>query len=575
MNLDQYITIDPIPIYKFYNAKTDWQKQNIDNGLEIYRSLLISYILDKYQYYEGNNLYQIAHDDFNKNVGKPTIYGSTNRYSLVQAILETEPKYELIKGSNYTQKVSFVKLNFDLQKILDAQDIETLMIKLYGEVDITDENKVDLTPIDIKSLTAYIKGNEALSYQNDKLKEYNQQAKLILAIAKYTGGVLPQIINESPFGRRYYKGQSLQSASKIVRAASLGDHYEYDLNAAVYAIKLNFCSELTEQKFTYTSEYIEGGGKFKNSIRKRLAKHCFDIKENDKYFDSRVDIIKQAITAIGFGALKTSHGFYDKNNDWTPTSLYDIFCFTGSNGKSRIAHQKTIDNVKYESVDLFLNDSWMKEFIKEQQTMSKLITDYLIENKEVTKETHQFLVDGRNSINRNKLMAYMFQSIERSIMDYTSEIIKSQNINVLLRVHDAVFTDRKVNLSELHLAIIERFINPKLTNWLGSQIIIFDEKQSNGYSFDDEILAHKERIRCEELRAGGTSPGVKKLTYKHVSYDDSSPYNDSCDYGQSEYDPDNDSYVEAMTHAERREHYRILGYNPNKDDIPEDIRRLL
>ncbi len=574
MNLTELIPINANLLYNHYNATQDWQKQNIDANIQTYKKLLIDHLIAKYQYYNGSGLYQIAHDDFNKQVGKPTIYGSSNRYSLVQAILELEPQYELIPGSNLTKKVSHVKLNFDLQQILDLQDMETLMVKLYGDVDITDESKVDITPIDINSLTAYIKGNENLSYQNDKIKKYNQQAKMILSIAKYTGGVFPQIINESDFGRRYYKGQNLQNTSKIVRAACLGNHYEYDLNAAVYAIKLNFCSEISNQKFTYTSEYIEGGGKFKDSIRKRLTKYCFDINEGDKYFDSRVDIIKQAITAIGFGALKTTNGFYDKKGDWMTTSLYDIFCFTGSNGKSRIAHQKTIDGVKIESIDLFLKEPWMKEFVQEQQTMTKLITDYLIDNKEVTKETHPFLLDGRNAINRNKLMAYMFQSAERSIVDYATDIIKKQKVNVLLRVHDAIFTDKKINLAELHYEIKEKFVSNNLS-WLGSKIIIFGEKEFNAYSYDDEITQHKERIRLEELRAGGQSPGIKKFNFKSMSYDDSKPADNYCDYGQTQYDPDNDPFVEDMTNAERTEHYRILGVNDPRDNTPDFIKQYL
>lgn len=574
MNIDQIIYINPIPLYKHYNATTDWQKQNIDDSIQTYKKLLIDHLLQKYHYYNGSGLYQIAHDEFNKQVGKPTIYGTTNRYSLVQAILELQPQYELIPGSNLTKKVSHVKINFDLQQLLDLQDMETLMVKLYGDVDITDETKVDITPIDINSLKSYIKGNENLSYQNEKIKRYNQQAKMLLNIAEYTGGIFPQIINESDFGRRYYKGINLQNTSKIVRAACLGDHYEYDLNAAVYAIKLNFCSEISNQKFTYTSEYIEGGGKYKDSIRKRIAKYCFDIDEGSKYFNSRVDIIKQAITAIGFGALKTTNGFYDKKGDWMPTSLYDIFCFTGSNGRSRISYQKTVDGVKIDSIDLFLKEPWMKEFVQEQQTMTKLITDYLIDNKEVTKELHPFLVDGRNAINRNKLMAYMFQSAERSIMDYASNLIKKQKVNVLLRVHDAIFTDRKINLGELHYEIKEKFVSNKLS-WLGSKIIIFSEEQYNGYSYDDEVTQHKERIRLEELRAGGRSPGIKPFNFQAVSYDDGKPADNYCDYGQTRYDPDNDPFVEDMTNTERTEHYRILGVNDPTDKTTDFIKRYL
>jgi hypothetical protein len=109
---------------------------------------------------------------------------------------------------------------------------------------------------------------------------------------------------------------------------------------------------------------------------------------------------------------------------------------------------------------------------------------------------------------------------------------------------------------------------------LGKRILSFEETEAQGFYFDDELYAHKERIRQEEISAGGRSLGVKPLNYKPVSYDDSKPYDGSCDYGQTEYDPEHDPYIVDMNEQELSEHYRIIGHKP-ADRIPEHIRRLL
>lgn len=197
------------------------------------------------------------------------------------------------------------------------------------------------------------------------------------------------------------------------------------------------------------------------------------------------------------------------------------------------------------------------------------------DTKQVTKLSHPFLVDGRNSINNNKLMALVFQSSERSIMDFAVNEIENQGIKVLLRVHDALFTDRNVNMQELHYKLHEKFVSETLS-WLGSRILSFEETEAQGYYFDDELYAHKERIRCEEIRAGGTKVGVKPINYKHVDYDDGKSVYNQTDYGQTEYDPENDPYIEGMNEQELREHYRIVGYTaPANNNVPEDLRKYL
>lgn len=578
LGLRQIIHIDPEPVYNFYNATLKWQKDRIDTKLDEYRLLLVDFLLDKLQYQAGR-LYQIAHDDFITKAGQIAIFGSGGKKKELGLMIiqnHPNPPYNFdIQGSNITQKVSLVTLNFEIKTLIKLKDAETLVAKRYEGVDLTDPKQVDITPINLQSLKSYIKANDNLSYRNEKVDEYNNHASEILLVSEYLDGVLPQIIVESDFGRRYYKGLNLQNVSKVVRNAALGDNYEYDLNSAVYAIKLNYASEITDKKFTYTSEYIEGGGKYKDSIRKMLALHCFDIDKNSKYFDERVKIIKHAITAIGFGAKKTSTGYFDKTtNQIKYTALSDIFTYTvkGDDGKDiKIPLKKKIDGKDVLCIDLFLQHKWMSEFIKEQDEMTKLIVHSCIENKIVTKETHPFLVDGRNAINTNRTIAYFFQSSERIIMDKICEQIEKDGIKVLLRVHDAFHTSKPINMKEIHSFIIEEFISSGI-KWLGTKIISLEETFNQGYYYDDNDESDIDAA-WSKLTGVKQSTSPVKIYHKSTKKTTEGFYDGSCDYGQTEYDPENDPYVQDMTDSERKEHYRILGHNPNQ--LPSFIKDTL
>ena len=567
LDLTDIIKIDREIIYSHYNATKPYQKAAVDEKLNLYRNLLVEFLLKRSHYTTGSDLYQFPLDEFRTKVGKISVYGAKpgRQEELVKVVEKLQPQYTIApehKGSNHKGKVSFMELNFEMRRLVDLHMGAELLVKSYGDVDITDPSKVDITPIDIKSLKAYIKGNENhRSAKTDKMKAYRKAAETILLIAETAGGVLPQIIVESDYGRRYYKGPNLQTVSKVVRGAALGDHYEYDLNAAVYAIKLNICSMLTDKKFTYTSEYIEGGGKYKQKIRELITKNVFGIDKSNEFYTDRLSKVKSAITAIGFGASRSGVSFKDPMGNWQQSSLDDIFSYTiTDDGKKK--KFDLWDQNKVKCAEKFVNDPWIKNFIEEQTEMTKLIVKYMIDSETITKETHPFLVDGRNAINHNRAMAYVFQTTERNIMDTVEKFIEQSGKEVLLRVHDAIFTKSKVNMLELHVMLQEKFVNESLS-WLGKKIICFEEEFSMGYSYDEE---DESDIDAAWSKLTGVQHSVKpvKIYHQPTKKQTEGHYTDSCDYGQYEYDPENDPYVQDMNDTERKEHYRILGYSPNQ-----------
>jgi hypothetical protein len=391
-----------------------------------------------------------------------------------------------------------VKPYNELKHLIQLKDANELLVAMYGNIDITDTKLVDITPVDIGSLKAFIMGNEHYHIQNDTMRKYREQAQQVLLIAELTGGFFPQIIKESSYGRRYYTGQSLQSMNSNVRSAALGNHFQYDLNAAVYAIKFFLCSHMSDKKFTYTGEYIEGGAKFKDSIRRRIADtvFCPDFSPADW----QVDVIKKVITAIGFGATMNTKGYFDDNGTWQSTSIADLLSY-----KSKTTDRMVLAKDKYERL---LQDPWLKEFMREQKEMTDIITKWYIDNEQVNKQDHSFLVDGRNSFNKNRLMAYIFQTFERGIMDKTEDFITSEGNQVLLRVHDAIYTKKRVDLAELHLMLSEAF-TPGAGNYLGTKLISFSQEEAKRFEyFINEDAEHKQFIKEQEELAKGYKTNI-------------------------------------------------------------------
>jgi hypothetical protein len=488
------IPLDQTRFYIYFNAKKDWQKRNVDKIINKYRTLLIDYSISRYHFTLGTDCLQLPVDEFKRRVGPVAIYGTGKSEYFTEVVEQIQPQYQqLNEGSNITGKVSLVKPYYEIKKLIKLKDSEELLIAMYGDVDITDTNLVDITPVDTGSLKAFLLGNEQYKYQNAKVQQYHDEAQQILLIAELTGGVFPQIIKESPYGRRYYTGQSLQTMSSVVRSAALGNHFQYDLNAAVYAIKFFLCSHITDKKFTYTGEYIEGGAKYKDSIRKKIADYVY--QPDIKVTDLQLSDIKKVITAVGFGATMNSKGYFDDNGSWQYTSIADIFTY-----KSKTTGKMVLAKDKYERL---LQHPWLKEFMREQKEMTDILTKWYIDNKMVNKQDHNFLVDGRNAFSKNRLMAYIFQTFERGIMDKTEEFIKNEGGNVLLRVHDAIYTRKRIDMAELHLMLANTFV-PGPGNYLGTKLISFSQEEAKRFEyFIYEDVEHKQFIKEQEELAKG------------------------------------------------------------------------
>jgi hypothetical protein len=357
-----------------------------------------------------------------------------NEFKDIYPLLVVVEKGSNLKATtNAHEKNSRVKITNErfLTMLLHERSPTSVYEHYFKDVDFT-ASDFDQVLLDMENLERFIGSTEyELSKQpagnyRKKLEKSLWQAMLVQKIGQYTDEkigvpVLPMIHSPSAFGRLYYKGINIQNVTKEVRSALLGHHYQYDMNAASFAIKLWIYGEINggdnqiigTTKGTYTREYLAN----KDHIRNRLARECFDGINLD--WKSKVKNIKNALTAIGFGA-KTTGKTWMTDEGLKGTALSEIL-------------------VAPQAREAFLQDPWVKSFLAEQT----IIEDAILDCYKATDEWDNIcqIVRASNGANgkttRAGLLAYIYQQWERDIMDDAVSVLERNGISVIARIHDA------------------------------------------------------------------------------------------------------------------------------------------
>lgn len=343
-------------------------------------------------------------------------------------------------GSNLNKEYTMAQTRYTMEEVLLAAGTpEELWAEIYrpfqAEMQTQDYDAVE---IDQKSLTNYIKSNLSNDRDNPQasaqlVEEWDRNlkhAQKLWMLADAGAGVLYQIRNESQFGRRYYKGPNLQNTPKIVRHAALGKCHEYDIESSVFAWKLSWFREICRDynniiSMPATLEYLD----HKAAIRKRLAVAVFDTDA-----DWAVKVIKQFITAIGFGAPLRGVG-YVADGRYQKPALAQIIT-----AKQRL--------------DRALADSWVKDFLQEQNDMNDAIVALAKVNMiEELRTVPELWKKGEKELKANSVVSYLYQHAERKILDWVEQFCADSE--VLLTVHDCIYTRRRVNLQELRAGLTE------------------------------------------------------------------------------------------------------------------------
>jgi hypothetical protein len=456
------LTIDPVVLERlkecFPTPKTCAAK-----ALEKYKKLLEEMLFQALQ--RGRSNYETLFDLYSLPVSKLTHQGphiGAGKIRLHKWLIQNSLNLVKVEesGSNLTGLVSLVKLTElvtltsasndlanainaatsqeDVSNVLngDAHKNQQIFSALFPDYYTYLSSKqwalvFDIVPIDISSLESYVVwlNTRSTTISPGRVRTYTEQAMLILAIAKHTGGFYPQRRKESPFGRTYYSGVSVQNVNKDLRRAMLGNCWEYDIRSSVVTWKMTFAQELTDQLYPFKEcsklfwaswLYLQDRGDFMRDIRKDVFGSRKDLS-----VEFQEKLIKEAITAISFGARANVNGWHTASGAWANTALGDIF----KNSTQRSA---------------FLNHGTVQSFIKEQA----LLDTYLANGLKDDQPDVYFgpLITRNVKPSKSKAVAYMYQKSESRVMDVAYRVLDKHGIKPIARIHDAFVVRHKLSI---------------------------------------------------------------------------------------------------------------------------------
>jgi hypothetical protein len=375
----------------------------------------------------------------------------------------------------------------------DAAANQSLVVFLYPDfADGWTEEYIlthfDLVEVDVRSLESYIVWltTQATMLTKDKKASALRQARTVLGCSSALNGWYLQRKKPSDFGRMYYEGVSVQNVNKELRRAILGNCWEYDIRSSVIAWKMGFatsylsqlpCDAVTSVRtaFPCTLGYLEDKVDFMRTVRMYVFR---DLRKD--LADFQMKLLKQAFTAMSFGARLASHGWQDSSGHWSNPALVDIL----KNQEER---------------NRFFNDPTVRAFIREQNTLDNyLFAQFKRQHADLLKlpclQTHS----GR--VSKAKVLAYLYQHGETQVMDIVRATAAAHGRTPIASVHDAIFFKQRL-CAELK-AELEWQMRAQTGNayWhlTPKQLLRYEPLNLDAIA---EEAAHKQRMAAAQARA--------------------------------------------------------------------------
>jgi len=389
--------------------------------------------------------------DIVQTVVKGTKFSAQNSLVKLTPLVTVQNTLQVSAGSLATATT-----DEEIDTFLSGDDVSNIALfdHLYPEYNLEwRQDKLndlfDWVSVDVKSVKAYVYWLEtqAIHIKGQRKNLALRQALTLIGIASVTQGYYLQRKKPSPFGRMYYEGTSVQNVNKELRRAMLGNCWEYDIRSSVVAWKMGYArsylaasglDQNLKAAFPATLLYLEDKADFMATVRHYVFSESSPVPK-----ELRPKLLKQAFTAISFGARQTAKGWLDASGNWTNPALVEIL-------------QNTDDR------DRFLADPTVKLFIKEQNALD----DYLfglfkLHRPDLLKETYLQTDSGRPS--KAKVLAFLYQHGETQVMDIVRQAAISKGHVPIANVHDAIFFKRRLGAefkSELEWQMRDQTGNP-------------------------------------------------------------------------------------------------------------------
>lgn len=378
------------------------------------------------------------------------INASANNITKEIAVLK--PTANLIVNNDnllkYLQSVTAPELDAYLDTLTqDWQDLIDDYQSHYNSLSDKDRRSQFFTsPVDIPALKRYM---TSIVQGATVLNKYQQEncivhAEYVLRIAQVTNGLLHQKIDKKAFGRTYYEGVSVLSTRKELRMAFLGKSWEYDCKSCSTAWKMSFAVQWHAQKKSR-----------KLDVRQSFAAMTLYLEDKDAFFDAVIlevynsqptpeykATIKEAMTALGFGAKLSMGTWRSDTGEESQSSLFEVF------------DRDTAVLKRFVKCDL------VQKFNAEQQTLNKFIVANFSGDAqwqaEMTAEQQRKKVKQFSSAQK---IVWLYQHAETIMMDMVRAEVKRSGNTVLANVHDAVVVRNQIPaklLAKIELKVQQR-----------------------------------------------------------------------------------------------------------------------
>ena len=297
------------------------------------------------------------------------------------------------------------------------------------------DKQYDITPVHIESVKNYIRYIVSNPTSVKKLKQlaHYEQAETILRIVQTNNGIWYQKKKDSLFGRTYYEGLSVQNIEKALRNKILGDCYEYDIKSSMVGWKMGFSQEWYDSKRRTNSFDVEFAAMI---IYLEHKEDFFNLVLNATFTDqsrlspeNQVLKIKEAMTALGFGAKLTTGSWFDDQGVEQHSSINKIIV-------------DPLERVR------FMNHTLVKDLCAEQSKLS----EYIFKKFQATYPWLNQLPElkkGRNQkLNLSKTIAWLYQHAETIMMDMVRAEVKTLGKTLIASIHDAIVIREQLTDSE-------------------------------------------------------------------------------------------------------------------------------
>tara|TARA_R110000851_G_scaffold211412_6_gene363996 strand:+ start:1514 stop:3307 length:1794 start_codon:yes stop_codon:yes gene_type:complete len=295
----------------------------------------------------------------------------------------------------------------------------------------------------------------------------------------------PVISHQSSFGRIYHLGTNLQNCHNELKTAALGNTTCIDIQASVFGFYHWMCTEWLETPAPTALTYMITDRK---AFRAELAAEVF--ANSTLSTEKQISIIKQALTATGFGAriasLKLEGRKLDK--DGNPEAIIAIEeIITNPAARKRFVEHKYVIQIA-QLIRMLTNA------VREMYT-----TD--VEFKEMIQNNQKMYNPGQKRLNYKQILSYLYQQYEARLRDLMTDCVEQDhNGVVILQTHDGIYvegiTERSDLTTNLHYTL--KSIN---------SIVKFEITHPEGYGATPSTTAkteqqdHIKSIRAEEKAA--------------------------------------------------------------------------